>query len=539
MQALATMLDTLLENLLLLTYACTMGGLVWSLLLLKPWKPDIAEKSSLAYQSLALMRWGGVGMAVVQLAKLVTHAWFLAEAFQRWPLPDYMHTLQFQAGLSRALVAGALGMASLWLERHPQALRRWVVTGLVALLLSAHGAWLSHAVGRSEARALLMTLTTLHQLAVATWLGGIIQLGLLWRFLRQQPHLKLLWPGLLKSFTWIAVPSVLGVVGTGVVLARSYIGTWEGLIGTDYGAMVLVKVGLLGAALCCAAANFWAARERRPGSHAKGVFQRVPYYVEVETLLLIAIMATAVSLATQPPAIDMQDQQATWTELSEVFRPKMPRLIAPTDAEPSSRGLTGLEISAKADTQWSDYNHNVSGLFLVITALAAMVSQLGWASWTRYWPLGFVALGTFILVHSDARSSWPFGQIGFWEGILSSDEILLHRVGALLPCVLGLIECQVRRRHKLDSRLPYVIPVLCAVGGLLVLGHVHEGLQPKEEYLIQITHNVIGLLAVILACGRWLELRLTPPAGRLAGAVSLSALLLIGLILLFYRETPV
>jgi putative copper resistance protein D len=56
--------------------------------------------------------------------------------------------------------------------------------------------------------------------------------------------------------------------------------------------------------------------------------------------------------------------------------------------------------------------------------------------------------------------------------------------------------------------------------------------------LVQITHNVIGLLAVIVACGRWLELRLTPPAGRLAGVVSVSGILLIGLILLFYRETP-
>ena len=200
--------------------------------------------------------------------------------------------------------------------------------------------------------------------------------------------------------------------------------------------------------------------------------------------------------------------------------------------------MTSLESSVGEKTSWSDYNHNVSGLFLVLMALAAMATQVGWVSWTRYWPLGFVALGIFILLHSDARSSWPFGQIGFWEGLLSSDEILLHRLGALLACVLGLIECQARLRQKCDSRLPYVIPVLCAVGGLLLLGHIHEGLQPKEEFLIQITHNVIGLLAVIMACGRWLELRLTPPAGRLAGVVSLSALLLIGLVLLFYRETP-
>jgi len=60
-------------------------------------------------------------------------------------------------------------------------------------------------------------------------------------------------------------------------------------------------------------------------------------------------------------------------------------------------------------TRWSDYNHNVSGLFPVVMALTALVSQVGWTSWARYWPLGFVALSIFILVHSDARSSWPFG----------------------------------------------------------------------------------------------------------------------------------
>ena len=388
-----------------------------------------------------------------------------------------------------------------------------------------------------------MILTTLHQLAVAIWLGGIIQLGLLWRLLRQRPHLKPLWPGLLKSFAWVGGPAVLGVTATGVPLAWGYIGTWQGLIGTDYGAMVLVKVALLVAALGFAALNFCAARNCLPSDDAGGVYQRVPYYVEVETLLLIATLAAAVSLVTQPPAIDMEDQQATWAELSEVFRPKVPLLLAPAYVEavavPSERGSTSLEMNAGPKTRWSDYNHNVSGLFLVVMALAALASQAGWASWARYWPLGFVALSIFTLIYSDARSSWPFGQIGFWEGLLSSDEILLHRLSALLACVLGLIEWQARLRHKRDSRLPYVIPVLVAVGGLLLLGHAHEGLQPKEEFLIQITHNVIGLLALIMACGRWLELRLTPPTGRLAGVVSLSALLLIGLVLLFYRETPV
>jgi copper resistance protein D len=77
-------------------------------------------------------------------------------------------------------------------------------------------------------------------------------------------------------------------------------------------------------------------------------------------------------------------------------------------------------------------------------ALTALVSQAGWTSWASYWPLGFVALNIFILVHSDAKSSWPFGQMGFWEGLLSSEEILLHRLGALIACALGLIEWRAR-----------------------------------------------------------------------------------------------
>jgi putative copper resistance protein D len=281
----------------------------------------------------------------------------------------------------------------------------WILTGLTAALLAANGAWVSHAVGRSEARALLMTLTTVHQLAVAIWLGGVIQLGLFWRFIRHRPDLKPLWPGLLKSFAWVGGPALLGVIATGVPLAWSYIGTWQGLVGTDYGAMVLVKVVLLAAALCFAALNLCTARHRLGSEAAGGAFQRVPYYVEVETLLLIATLAAAVSLATQPPAIDMEDQQATWAELSEVFRPKVPRLFAPAyveaEATASGGGLASLESSAGERTHWSDYNHNVSGLFLVLMALAAMLSQVGWVSWTRYWPLGFVALGIFILLHSD------------------------------------------------------------------------------------------------------------------------------------------
>jgi putative copper resistance protein D len=542
MSALANFLNMLLENLLLIAYACAMGGLAWSLLLLRSWGLHAPAENTLTRQSVMLLRWGAMGMAVAQLAKLATHAWLLAETFQRSPFPAYFYTLQCQAGLTRAVLAGGLAAAGSWVARQPMSLLRWSVTGCFAVLLGSSGAWLSHAVGRDEDRAFLMTLTALHQLGMTVWLGGIIQLGVLWRLIRQQPDLKRLWPVLLRRFAWIGGPATLCLVVTGIPLAWAYIDSWQGLTGTDYGAMVLVKVVLLGGTLGFATLNFLAARDNYASASAGCVFQRVPYYVEAETLLLLAILVAAVSLSTQPPAIDMGDHHATWAELYEVFRPKVPRLSSPSYVEAVaafSRGASmGWNTTAGVGTYWSDYNHNVSGLFLVAIALMGLVSQRGWLWWTRHWPLGFVALSAFIVLRSDAESSWPFGQMGFWEGLLSSDEILLHRLGALIACGLGLIEWRARLNDRRNTPLPYVIPMLCAVGGLLLLGHAHAGFQPKEEFLIQITHNVIGMLAVTMACSRWLELRLTPPTGRLAGVVFMSALLVVGLILLFYRETP-
>jgi copper resistance protein D len=336
---------------------------------------------------------------------------------------------------------------------------------------------------------------------------------------------------------------MLGLVATGLPLAWGYIDTWQGLTGTDYGTMVLIKVALLVGTLGLATLNFLGARDSRAVDLTGNVFQRVPYYVEAETLLLTAILVAAVILATQPPAIDVIDQHATCTEVSEAFRPKVPRLTSPSYAEAAAafarRASTGEGVTAGVGTHWSDYNHNVSGLFVVIMAMLALVSQAGGVRWVRHWPLGFIALGAFTVLRSDAEDSWPFGPMGFWEGMLSSNEILLHRFGALIACVVGLIEWRVRVNGKLGSHLPYIVPGLCAAEGFLLLGHSHPSFQLKEEFLIQITHHAIGVLAVAMACGRWLELRLTPPAGRLAGFVFTSAMLLVGLVLLFYRETPV
>jgi copper resistance protein D len=89
------------------------------------------------------------------------------------------------------------------------------------------------------------------------------------------------------------------------------------------------------------------------------------------------------------------------------------------------------------------------------------------------------------------------------------------------------------------GRLRYVFPVLAAAGGLLLLTHAHVAFEQKSNYLVQVTHTTMGALAVLLGCGRLLELRLASSVGRAAGIASSVAMLLIALVLVFYQEANV
>lgn len=72
----------------------------------------------------------------------------------------------------------------------------------------------------------------------------------------------------------------------------------------------------------------------------------------------------------------------------EAFRPKVPRLMSPSNAEPvtafSNRASTGEGITAGVGTQWSDDNHKISGLFVVIMAMLALASRTGEIPWARH-----------------------------------------------------------------------------------------------------------------------------------------------------------
>jgi putative copper resistance protein D len=233
-----------------------------------------------------------------------------------------------------------------------------------------------------------------------------------------------------------------------------------------------------------------------------------------------------------------------------MFTPRLPKIHSPTHdqliAGEAGRVAVVNKVPSVAATEWSDYNHNISGIFLTVMGLMAMLSYIPSPAfrWARYWPIGFVGLSIFLFFRSDAET-WPLGPIGFWESTFSNGEVFQHRIATLLAFVLGVMEFRARTRP--DSRqLRYMFPILCAFGGILLLTHAHAEFELKSEYIIQATHTTMGLLAVLMAAGRWLELRLAPAEGQsdgtvigegtVAGFVAVFAMYLIGNIMMFYRE---
>jgi copper resistance protein D len=145
----------------------------------------------------------------------------------------------------------------------------------------------------------------------------------------------------------------------------------------------------------------------------------------------------------------------------------------------------------------------------------------------------FLVLAGFLFIRSDPEV-WPLGQISFLDS-LRDVEVLQHRFFVLLIAIFGLFEWWVRARG-VRGWPALVFPLVTAIGGAALLTHSHAIANIKDQLLIEITHTPLALAGIAAGWARWLELRLDPPASRRAGWVWPLCFVLVGLILLDYRE---
>ncbi len=213
----------------------------------------------------------------------------------------------------------AAAWISLWLDRPDREHRSLaeLVSLAGALLAAAAVLFLPGASGhaaQTSPRGISVILDWLHLVTGSIWIGGLIGLLILWVSLPVSHRVAGL-AAVVPRFSKVAFVSVLLLLGTGTWATVNHMPTLNALWLTGYGVAILVKIGLLIAAMALAAGNLLrttprlAASGDRPelGTPAAGRLRRA---VSGEALLIAAaVFAAAVlsSLAPPPPAFALQN----------------------------------------------------------------------------------------------------------------------------------------------------------------------------------------------------------------------------------------
>lgn len=499
-----------------------LGGVVIGLLYLRRAGGGDDAWRRAARRHLRLIQGGAVAVAAGQLATLALQAADLAEA-PGWSLGAMLAAPVYQMAVARTLVAlGALAV-TWWVGRAPASVLRWAALGGTGLGLAGTAAALSHASARLDGTLGLWAIDTLHQAAAGVWLGGVFHVLIL--VVRGPASAGEI--GWLRGFSRVALGAVTVLALTGMSMAVIYVQSLGAAVGTSYGAMMLTKIAMFAALLVLGGLNFLAI-----GRKAR---VRLRYLVEVEAGLALSALFLAASIGSAPPAADVIER-ATPAELRAVLTPGWPRLTAPSLAElASASALSDPTAPRQAEnTAWSEFGHNISGLFIVAMGVLAMLHGTGRFPWARHWPLLLVGLAAFLAWNMDPEG-WQTGLVGFWEHMLDP-EVLQHRIFLFAIAVFGVAEWRIRARGGPVGWSAYIFPAVCLLSGTLLLAHTHVVSNVKSAFMMELTHLPMGLLILVAGWTRWLELRLPGTESRLPGRLWPPALTVLGLLLVLYRE---
>jgi len=180
----------------------------------------------------------------------------------------------------------------------------------MSLGLTAALAWTGHAGSTAGAMGILhLTADTLHLLAAAIWIGGLVSLVLLLsvsRNDRTDAGVSFARDAT-QRFSIMGVAIVVVVLATGIVNGWILVGSWHALIATFYGQLLILKIALFAVMLLIAAANrFWLMPRLALRSRSEPqleVLRRLARNSMIEIVLALMIFAIVGMLGTLHPAI--------------------------------------------------------------------------------------------------------------------------------------------------------------------------------------------------------------------------------------------
>jgi putative copper resistance protein D len=197
---------------------------------------------------------------------------------------------------------------------------------------------------------------------------------------------------------------------------------------------------------------------------------------------------------------------------------------------------SGVPLPRNAqDIAWSEYNHHWAGLIVLIMGVLVLIEKTGKAPWARHWPLLLIVLAGFLFLRSEAEG-WPTGSLSLAES-LRDPEFIQHKSFMVLMTAFAAFEWSVRNQVMRNGWAKYVFPLICALGGMMLLTHSHSIANVKELLLLEMTHMPLAVFAIWSGWTRWLELRLEDGRAKvIAGWLWPTFFCLTALTLLLYRE---
>ncbi len=540
-------LSIVVHGLTILAQSIALGGVLFLVLLALPLADRIGR--DIAVSTARIAAWGAIALLAAEAATVALQAASVVGSIDlAWA--DTLGANFAIAGFMKMGIAALLAL--LLFARGASA--PVVPLVLAAILELVAATMTTHAVARLSDRGPLLVAAWLHQAGAAIWIGGIPCFLMALARATDGKALR----AVSARFSRMSMAGVAAILLSGAVMTALYVGEAEGFYGTAYGVMVGAKIGLFAMLLGLGAGNFLLTERLRANPNTSIV--RMRRFAEVELGIGAAIFFAAASLTSVPPAVDLANDRVTLAEIAERNTPAWPRLASPDHSDlalPALQAKLDREATARAatpqaafvpgagelpprnanDIAWSEYNHHWAGLIVSLVGLLALANRAG-VGWAKHWPLAFLGLAIFLFFRSDPET-WPMGDIGFLDSFRDV-EVAQHRGYVLLIVVFAWFEWRVRAGGWTNRAASHVFPLLCAVGGVLLLTHSHAIANIKDQLLIELTHTPLALAGIVAGWARWLELRLDPkanaPSIRVAGWVWPVAILFCGLLLLGYRE---
>jgi putative copper resistance protein D len=536
--------SVLLSGVVRTAQCLTLGSIAFLAFIAVPLGHGAADELRLAPRTVQMTRWFA-WMLLVSVSILVTMQAAILAGTAEITIADALGGDFARAQLVR--IVGAILMLLLLYGKNPS------VPLLLALALVDLGAGVttSHAAARVEDRGLLLGITALHHVGAAIWIGGLPC------FLSAMHRLP---AGEMRSrvgarYSALSMMSVSAIAVSGTFMLIDYVGSVDAMYGTAYGMMLATKTTLFFGLLALGYGNFRVVRAL--AASPSGSVLRLRRFAEVELGVGVTIFFVAASMTSLPPAVDLTSDRVSLAEITERLVPKWPTLTSPSrdslafyeeqkvlakvDVEHRPATLqayvpgAGVPLPRNAqDIAWSEYNHHWAGVIVLVMGILALLEKTGKAPWARHWPLLLVVLAAFLFLRSEAEG-WPIGTLTLAES-LRDPEYVQHKAFMILTTSFAVFEWSVRNQVVRNGWAKYVFPLLCAIGGMMLLTHSHSIANVKELLLIEMTHTPLAVFAIWSGWTRWLELRLDGPAQVIAGWLWPTFFCLTAVTLLLYRE---